>query len=100
MRRFIFCDRCNPQGINTYDVDRNDTHKEEGHSWYEGTLDEAIKLGWQLSEQGEVLCPHCVENGAARLFIDDRWDSNEIKHKKIHQQEHNSSFGKRSNEHN
>ena len=63
MRRFIFCDKCNPQGINTYDVDRNDTHKEEGHSWYEGTLDEAIKLGWQLSEQGEVLCPHCVENG-------------------------------------
>ena len=80
-RKFIFCDGCNLKGIRMSCAnDLHDKRNADGCSSYESTLDDAINLGWQLSEQGDILCPYCVENGVTRLLIDDRWCSNEIKH--------------------
>ena len=80
---------------NIFDDDHHDRRNSDGRSWFEGTLDDAIKQGWQLSEHGDILCPHCVENGVARLLIDDRWDANEIKlNIKTHQQAHENNLGK------
>lgn len=70
----------------------HDMRSTDGRSYYEGTLDNAINLGWQLNEQGDVLCPHCVNNGMARLFIDDRWNSHEILlNLKMYQQAHDNN---------
>lgn len=87
---FIYCDKCNPQGSdNIYDSDHHDMRSVDGRSRYEGSLDSAIKLGWQLTETGDVLCSHCVNNGMARLLIDDRWNSHEILlNIKLYQQAH------------
>lgn len=85
IRTFIFCDRCNPEGNHNIYVDDSHDKRNSGKrstdkcNVYEGRLDDAIQLGWQLSEQGDILCPHCVENGMGMLLIDDRWDSKEIK---------------------
>lgn len=81
VRTLIFCDRCNEQRIHN-----------NSHSNNNGTLDNAIKLGWQLSEQGDILCPDCAGKGGAMLLIDDRWDSSEIKlNIKTHKQAQNNS---------
>ena len=89
-RKFIFCDGFNPMVVRTScDYDLHNKRNADGNSSHEGTLDDAINLGWQLSEQGDILCPHCVENRVTRLLIDDRWCLNEIKlsinkHKQAH----------------
>jgi hypothetical protein len=67
LRVIIFCDVCNPQGIRYIEQNRSTQRGDEGgrritdgRSWFEGPLDEALKLHW-LQEDGEHVCPRCQE---------------------------------------
>lgn len=77
IRTFIFCDGCNPQAIRTvYDNEDQYRRNSDGRSWYEGTLEDAMKLGWEMTKQGDILCPHCVDNGVAEELISDQRNNN------------------------
>lgn len=73
IRSFIFCDICNPQGFRTIEKRRNTTRKSspgrrisDGRSWIEGTVDEALSLGWIIDAQERHVCERC----AARALHD------------------------------
>ena len=69
IRTFIFCDGCNPQGVrNVYENEQYDRRNSDGRSWCEGSLEEAVKLGWEIFEENKILCPHCVASGMAGLL--------------------------------
>jgi len=79
VRTFIFCDKCNPQGIRTLNhrssmTDRRKTeprHNDnirrqydgrrntDGRAWFEGSLEAGIEVGWMINELGNLLCPRC-----------------------------------------
>lgn len=67
LRVIIFCDICNPQGIRYIEQKRSTQRGDvegrritDGRAWYEGSLEEAIELGW-LHESGQHICPRCKE---------------------------------------
>lgn len=78
IRTFIFCDGCNPQGVrNVYENSQYDRRNSDGRSWYEGTLEDAVKLGWEVSSDNTTLCPHCIESGMALLLRQSQQRSNQ-----------------------
>ena len=79
IRTFIFCDGCNPQGIrNIYDNKQYDRRNSDGRSWYEGALEDAVKQGWDVSNENVTLCPHCVASGMAGLLMQSQPASNKL----------------------
>ena len=50
----------------------------DGRSWYEGSLEEAVLLGWVVSKQGFTLCPTCIDKGLAEMFKDNDLDASEL----------------------
>ncbi|OUR71900.1 hypothetical protein A9Q78_08800 [Methylophaga sp. 41_12_T18] len=65
LRVIIFCDVCNPQGIRYIEQTRSTQRGDEGgrrvtdgRSWFEGPLEDALKLDW-LHEDGAHICPRC-----------------------------------------
>jgi len=67
LRVIIFCDICNPQGIRYIEQKRSSQRGDvggrritDGRAWYEGTLEEALQLGW-VQHDSEHICPRCQE---------------------------------------
>ncbi|MDF1589096.1 MAG: hypothetical protein P1P93_08095 [Gammaproteobacteria bacterium] len=67
LRVIIFCDTCNPQGIRYIEQKRSSQRGDvdgrritDGRSWYEGSLKEALDLGW-IEREGKHICPRCQE---------------------------------------
>ncbi len=67
LRVIIFCDTCNPQGIRYIEQKRSSQRGDvdgrritDGRSWYEGSLEEALELGW-VETDGKHICPRCQE---------------------------------------
>ena len=71
IRKFVFCDICNQKGIRIVEERRGlDRFREgrrivDGRAWFEGTLGEAKKAGWDIVPKKHT-CPDCqkrVETG-------------------------------------
>lgn len=69
IRKFIFCDICNPQGLRSIEFrraprisERNGRRLSDGRSWFDGDLSAAIKAGWVLTPDGQHVCPVCLMN--------------------------------------
>ena len=67
-RTFLFCDICNPYGTRSVelrrDMKRSDKHGRrisDDRAWFEGDIDEAIKDGWCVLDDGRHVCPRCRE---------------------------------------
>jgi hypothetical protein len=67
IRVIIFCDSCNEQGIRYIEQKRSNDRGDaggrrstDGLSWHEGSLQEAVKLGWKCDD-GEHICPRCKQ---------------------------------------
>ena len=79
IRTFIFCDGCNQQGVrNIYNCVQRARRNSDDRAWYEGTLKEAVQLGWVVSKQGYTLCPTCIDKGLAEMFKDDEAEANDL----------------------
>ena len=66
IRKFIFCDICNPQGLRSIEFrraprldERNGRRISDGRAWFEGELNVAVKAGWQVTADGRHVCPAC-----------------------------------------
>jgi hypothetical protein len=66
IRKFIFCDICNPQGLRTIefrraprDNERTGRRISDGRSWFEGELNNAIDNDWVCTPDGQHICPAC-----------------------------------------
>ena len=76
VRTFIFCDRCNPQGIRNINrrnrsTDENKGRRNsDGRAWFEGSIEEGIELGWSINAQEEDLCPSCVKKCMSKVLND------------------------------
>jgi hypothetical protein len=67
LRVIIFCDICNTQGIRYIEQKRSTLRGDiggrritDGRAWYEGSLEEALRLGW-TEQAGQHICPRCKE---------------------------------------
>ncbi|MFQ3236052.1 MAG: hypothetical protein ACI9C4_001616 [Paraglaciecola sp.] len=74
LRAFIFCDICNRQGLRYIEQNRSSQRGDEGgrrvtdgRSWYEGTLQEALNVGW-VDDDGQHICPHCHQRAQLRMI--------------------------------
>ncbi|PHS70353.1 MAG: hypothetical protein COB23_04365 [Methylophaga sp.] len=70
LRVIIFCDICNPQGIRYIEQNRSTSRGDEGgrrvtdgRSWFEGPIDEALKIDW-LQQEGDHICPRCQDRSS------------------------------------
>ncbi|MDP2904035.1 MAG: hypothetical protein Q8N96_13180 [Methylovulum sp.] len=66
IRKIIFCDICNPQGMRSIEVrraprnnDRTGRRISDGRAWIEGELNSAISNGWICTSDGRHICPAC-----------------------------------------
>ena len=66
IRKFVFCDICNPQGMRSIEFRRATRHNEragrrisDGRAWIEGELINAINNGWLCTPDGRHICPAC-----------------------------------------
>jgi hypothetical protein len=67
IRKIIFCDICNPQGLRSIEyrrAPRANTERvgrriSDGRAWIEGEVEEAIKTGWLCTYDGKHICPAC-----------------------------------------
>jgi hypothetical protein len=66
IRKIIFCDICNPQGMRPIEFRRSPRPNErggrrisDGRSWIEGEPEIAIKNGWIVDPEGRHICPSC-----------------------------------------
>ncbi len=66
IRKFIFCDICNPQGLRSIEFRRSPRADErsgrrisDGRAWFEGELSQAVEAGWQCNSDGMHICPNC-----------------------------------------
>ncbi|MDD2759887.1 MAG: hypothetical protein PHH11_06295 [Methylomonas sp.] len=73
IRKFIFCDICNPQGLRSIEFRRAPRGEEragrrisDGRAWFEGELSQAIEAGWVCTNDGIHICPTCKTMDAAR----------------------------------
>ncbi|AMK78849.1 hypothetical protein EDE11_12462 [Methylomonas methanica] len=69
IRKFIFCDICNPQGLRSIEFRRAPRSDErvgrrlsDGRAWFEGELSLAVNSGWLCTEDGRHICPVCQNN--------------------------------------
>jgi len=70
IRKFIFCDICNPQGVRSIEFrraprsdQRTGRRLSDGRAWYEGELSAAIeKAGWIRTPDGRDICPICQKH--------------------------------------
>jgi len=69
IRKIIFCDKCNPQGLRAIEyrrAPRNDQRTgrriSDGRSWFEGELSAALQAGWVNTGDGGHICPACKLN--------------------------------------
>lgn len=70
IRKIIFCDICNPQGLRSIEFRRAPRENErdgrricDGRSWYEGEIFEAVqKANWIITTDGQHICPNCQPN--------------------------------------
>lgn len=66
VRKFLFCDICNQRGTRLIEerrsLDRSGEGRRisDGRTWFEGTFDEAKKVGWKILQKKHV-CPRCQE---------------------------------------
>ena len=73
LRTFIFCDICNQHGLRYIEQNRSSKRGDvggrrvtDGRSWYGGSLEEALKLGW-MYDDGEHICPRCHKRAQLRV---------------------------------
>lgn len=66
IRKIIFCDICNPQGMRPIEYRRAPRPNErggrrisDGRAWIEGEIDTAISNGWLCTHDGKHICPFC-----------------------------------------
>ncbi|MCX7100171.1 MAG: hypothetical protein NTX38_01415 [Methylobacter sp.] len=66
IRKFIFCDICNPQGIRSIELRRAPRENQrtgrrlgDGRAWIEGDLNNAVKNRWLCTSDGRHVCPEC-----------------------------------------
>ncbi len=66
IRKFIFCDICNPQCLRTIEFRRAPRENQrtgrrisDGRAWFEGELAGALKAGWICNTDGKHICPVC-----------------------------------------
>ncbi|MBS3954973.1 MAG: hypothetical protein KGZ88_18620 [Methylomicrobium sp.] len=66
IRKFIFCDICNPQGLRSIEFrrstridERNGRRISDGRAWFEGDVINAVENGWQITPEGSHICPAC-----------------------------------------
>jgi hypothetical protein len=66
IRKIIFCDICNPQGMRPIEFRRTPRENErtgrrlsDGRAWIEGELTIAIDNGWLCTPDGQHICPTC-----------------------------------------
>ena len=77
----IYCDGCNPGSVrniysNVISIQRND----KGNAWYDGSIEDAVKLGWVVSNQGFTLCPNCIRKSLNEMFRDNQLDVDELEY--------------------
>lgn len=67
-RTFLFCDICNPYGTRTVelrrDIERSDKQGRrisDDRAWFEGDMQEALRAGWQVLDDGRHVCPRCQQ---------------------------------------
>lgn len=65
IRKFVFCDICNPQALRSVEFrrapradERGGRRISDGRAWFEGEPGDAEKAGW-LIEVGRHVCPTC-----------------------------------------
>ena len=81
-RSFIFCDICNPLAIREVEMRRgsgragNGRRVTDGRVWFDGSDNEAKTAGWVATEDGQHICPTCLDRMRAmrhvleeRLFV-------------------------------
>ncbi len=69
LRSFIFCDSCNPQGIRTVEIRRNEERGAQtgrritdGRAWLaEIDPDKILAKNWLITDTGRHYCPKCVK---------------------------------------
>jgi len=66
IRKIIFCDICNPQGMRPIEFRRTPRENErtgrrlsDGRAWIEAELSIAINNGWLCTADGRHICPSC-----------------------------------------
>lgn len=70
LRVFTFCDVCNQQGIRTIgDQAYHDRRNSDGRSWYEGEHAAAVKVGWKIIDEDNIVCPDCIKRGTVNLLV-------------------------------
>lgn len=79
IRRFIFCDICNPKTIRQIEERRHSRRDDpamgrrvsDGRAWFDGSEEEALEAGWLIEEDtGRHICPHCQKRGLHKRPID------------------------------
>lgn len=81
-RSFIFCDICNPLAIREVEMRRasgragKGRRVTDGRAWFDGANQEAAAAGWVGTEDGQHICPACIDRMRAmrhvleeRLFV-------------------------------
>ncbi len=66
IRKFVFCDICNPQALRSVEfrratrIDaRTGRRISDGRAWFEGEPAMAAKAGWLCKPDGLHICPAC-----------------------------------------
>lgn len=67
IRKFVFCDICNPQAVRSLEFrraprkgERTGRRISDGRAWFEGTLEQAIEdASWIVTHDGRHICPNC-----------------------------------------
>lgn len=80
VRSFIFCDICNPMAIREIEMRRTTVRDarggrrvSDGRMWFDGDEQSAVKHGWVATENGQHVCPSCLERmQALRPVLDER----------------------------
>ncbi len=70
IRKFIFCDICNPQGLRSIEFrraprfeDRTGRRISDGRAWFEGEFGLAVtQAGWSQTADGLHVCPGCLQS--------------------------------------
>lgn len=77
IRKFIFCDICNPQGIRSIEFRRAPRAEQrtgrritDNRAWYEGDLKDAVKKAhWLCTPDGLHICPNCQKSNLGKPTV-------------------------------